>query len=105
MSQIDLNSLTLDQLVDIEKNAKQVMKQKQREKVVEAYAQFQQIAKSIGVSIDDILKAGKKGTKKKMPYKYLNPNDKSQGWSGQGRKPAWLAAELAKGKKIEDFAV
>lgn len=104
MSQIDLSSLTIDQLNDIEKNAKAIIKQKQQAKVVEAYAQFQAIAKAAGVTVEEVIQAGK-GAKKKMPIKYQNPSDKSQGWSGQGRKPSWLVAELAKGKKLEDFAV
>ncbi|MDO5651546.1 MAG: H-NS histone family protein [Moraxella sp.] len=104
MSQIDLNSLTIAQLNDIEKNVEAVIKQKQREQVAEAYAQFQEIAKALGMSVEDILKVGKV-SKKKLPVKYVNPNDKMQGWSGQGRTPKWLLAELEAGKKLEDFAV
>ncbi|TWO72309.1 H-NS histone family protein [Caenimonas sedimenti] len=36
--------------------------------------------------------------------KYRGPNGES--WSGgRGRKPKWVTEALAKGKKIEDFAV
>jgi len=41
----------------------------------------------------------------KVPPKYRNPADPSQTWAGRGMAPKWLAAELARGKKLEDFAI
>lgn len=32
-----------------------------------------------------------------MPFKYRNPDDPAQGWSGRGRKPGWVVAWLANG--------
>lgn len=104
MSQVDLNALSLEELVSIQKQADAVMKSKQKEKVHEAYAKFQEIAKSMGLSIEDVVKAGK-GVKKKRPIKYQNPQDTKETWSGQGRKPKWLEAKLAQGKKIEEFLI
>lgn len=104
MSQLDLNKLNIEQLLELEKNAKSMLQQKQREQVKDAYLQFQEIARSLGVTVEDILKAGK-GVKSKRPIKYQNPNNPKEGWSGQGRTPYWLVAELEKGKKLEDFLV
>lgn len=104
MSQVNLNNLSRDELAQLASKAQAEIKNRQKQEVQDAYAQFQQIAKSIGVSIEDILKAGK-NIKNKRPIKYQNPQDKSQGWSGQGRKPAWLVAQLEKGKKLEDFLI
>ncbi|MDO4250431.1 MAG: H-NS histone family protein [Moraxella sp.] len=81
-----------------------MIKQRQREEVKKAYLQFQEIAKSLGVSVEDILKEGKT-VKNKRPIKYQDPNNAEQGWSGQGRKPRWLEEALSKGKKLEDFLV
>ncbi|WP_245696247.1 H-NS family nucleoid-associated regulatory protein [Alloyangia pacifica] len=33
------------------------------------------------------------------------PQNREVTWSGRGRKPAWLAEEIAAGKKLEDFAI
>ena len=47
----------------------------------------------------------KPGTPSKVPPKYRNPADTSQTWAGRGMPPKWLSAELARGKKLEDFAI
>ena len=44
-----------------------------------------------------------KGTKLKA--KYRNPAKRTETWAGRGHKPRWLSSLIAKGKKLEDFAV
>jgi DNA-binding protein H-NS len=46
----------------------------------------------------------KKAAKSPPPVKYRGPNGETWG-GGRGRKPQWVVEALAKGKKIEDFAV
>jgi DNA-binding protein H-NS len=47
-----------------------------------------------------------RGRKKIKSYpKYANPEDRSQTWTGRGRKPNWLVARLKKGANLEDFAI
>lgn len=41
----------------------------------------------------------------KVPPKYRNPANPDQTWAGRGMQPKWLSAEIAKGRKLEDFAV
>ena len=41
----------------------------------------------------------------KVPPKYRNPADKSQTWTGRGKQPLWLAAQVKKGKKVEEFLI
>ena len=48
-------------------------------------------------------KSSQKGTK--VEPKYRNPADATQTWAGRGMPPKWLAAELARGRKLEDFAI
>ena len=40
----------------------------------------------------------------KVAPKFRHPST-GQTWSGRGLKPTWLAAALAEGKRIEDFAI
>lgn len=101
---VDVSKLSYAELQELEKAAKAAQKAKQKEALQDAYRQFQEIAKAAGVSVEEIVKAGK-AVKNKRPAKYKNPADASQTWSGQGRKPAWLEAELKKGKKLEDFLI
>lgn len=48
-------------------------------------------------------KSAQKGVK--VAPKYRHPGDNSLTWAGRGMPPKWLAAELAKGKKLEDFLI
>ncbi|MFC4726824.1 H-NS family nucleoid-associated regulatory protein [Coralloluteibacterium thermophilus] len=41
----------------------------------------------------------------KVPPKYRNPANPSETWTGRGKQPRWLAAEVANGKKVEDFLI
>ena len=48
--------------------------------------------------------AGKPAGTVKAKTKYRGPN--GEAWSGgRGRKPRWVTEILAKGKKLEDFAI
>ena len=42
---------------------------------------------------------------KKVAPKYRNPANPAQTWAARGQQPKWLKAELAKGKKLADFAI
>lgn len=37
--------------------------------------------------------------------KYRNPDHPSEAWTGRGRQPRWLVAQLKSGKRIDDFRV
>jgi DNA-binding protein H-NS len=46
----------------------------------------------------------------KRPYpkvlpKYRNPKDPAETWSGRGKQPRWLTAQLRSGKKVHDFLI
>jgi DNA-binding protein H-NS len=37
--------------------------------------------------------------------KYQNPAHPDETWSGRGRKPRWLMAQLRSGRKLDDFLI
>ncbi len=41
----------------------------------------------------------------KVAPKYRNPANKNETWTGRGKPPVWMAGELKKGKKKEDFLI
>ncbi len=48
--------------------------------------------------------------KPRRPYpkvhpKYRNPKKTSETWSGRGKQPRWLVAEMKRGKKLADFLI
>jgi DNA-binding protein H-NS len=37
--------------------------------------------------------------------KYRNPDRPSETWSGRGKQPRWLVAQIKSGKRMEDFRI
>ena len=49
-------------------------------------------------------------TPERRPYptvfpKFRNPEQPSETWTGRGKKPRWLTAQLKSGKQINDFRI
>jgi len=41
----------------------------------------------------------------KVLPKYQNPDDPAETWSGRGKQPRWLVAQLRAGKTLDDFRI
>lgn len=50
-------------------------------------------------------KAAKGRSTGKVAPKYRNPANPKDTWTGRGRQPRWLAAEVAAGRKVEEFLI
>jgi DNA-binding protein H-NS len=37
--------------------------------------------------------------------KYANPSQPRETWSGRGKQPRWLAAQIRSGKRLDDFRI
>jgi DNA-binding protein H-NS len=49
-------------------------------------------------------------SRSRRPYppvfpKYMNPTEPSETWSGRGKLPRWLSAQLRSGKQLDDFRI
>ena len=66
-------------------------------------------AAKTAASADAAPKPARKSTKGrklgKVAPKYRNPINSKETWAGRGKQPKWLAAETAKGRKLEDFLI
>ncbi|MGB8606126.1 H-NS family nucleoid-associated regulatory protein [Bradyrhizobium sp.] len=57
-----------------------------------------------------IMERNKGNEKQRRPYpkvypKYRNPERPSETWSGRGRQPHWVIAQLGSGKKVKDLLI
>jgi DNA-binding protein H-NS len=55
-------------------------------------------------------KAAKPVSRTRRPYptvmpKYQNSSESSETWSGRGKQPRWLSAQLGLGKQLDDFRI
>jgi DNA-binding protein H-NS len=71
----------------------------------DAIAKVKSLMAEHGLTIADLgSRSAPKATRTKVAAKYRNAAT-GDTWSGRGLKPNWLKAALAKGGKLEDFAV
>jgi DNA-binding protein H-NS len=93
----DLNELE-SKLAKAKANAAQAERAKLKEKI-------DNVLKGTGLTVHDLYGIGKRGRRGKSAAKYANPDDRSQTWTGRGRKPNWLIAKVKRGAKMSDFEI
>lgn len=95
----DLNSLSMKELKELQSQVAKAIAEFEERRKRQALAELEEKAKAMGFSLAELTGAVK--TRKRSPSvaKYANPADKSDTWSGRGRKPRWFSDALAKGKK------
>jgi DNA-binding protein H-NS len=119
---IDLSGLSAKQLGALIKTAKkQQTIVAKRTPIAKVRTLLARLAKSHGYSLEEAVggaapakrgrkAAGKPGPKPgrklgKVPPKYRNPANPAETWTGRGKQPRWLAEQVGKGKKVEDFLI
>jgi DNA-binding protein H-NS len=106
MKRIGLASMNFDQLVELRDTVESMIQKRasdERRALQDKLDQLSKFAGGGGASKGAQRGSSLKG--RKVPPKYRNPDDSSQTWAGRGATPRWLASLLAKGRKLEDFAI
>lgn len=105
----DISNLSVEELKKLTAEAAVLIESKKEQAVEDAYNQIQQIAETAGMTLEQFIEYGshkrKKTTRKVVEPRYLNKNNTADTWTGRGKKPRWLVAELEKGAKLEDFLI
>jgi len=102
---VDLNSLSLKDLKELQSQVAKAIAGFEDRRKREAIAELEEIARAKGFSLAEL--TGATPTRKRSPSvaRYANPADKSDTWSGRGRKPRWFIEALSSGKQPEDMAI
>lgn len=105
----DISDLSVEELKRLQVEAEALIVSKKDQAIEDAYDQILAIAESVGFSVEELLELGeqkrKKTTRKAVEPRYRNKNNPEQTWTGRGKQPRWLVAELEKGAKLEDFLI
>jgi len=101
MVDIDLESLTLEQLEWLQKAVDKTVKGYKDRKRRETIGKMEALAKEAGFSMAELMEA----PKKTVAAKYQHPENPTITWSGRGRKPKWFEEALASGVKEEDLLI
>ena len=105
----DISKLSVEELKRLQVEAEALIVSKKDQAIEDAYDQIVAIADGLGLSIEELLELGeqkrKKTTRKAVEPRYRNKNNPEDTWTGRGKQPRWLVAELEKGAKLEDFLI
>ena len=104
MSDLNLNSLSLDELKNLEASVEKEIQNCQERQKAEALAKAEAAAQEFGFSLSELIssKEIKKGVR--IP-KYQHPENPSLTWTGKGRKPKWISEMLQSGRQLEEFKI
>lgn len=105
---IDLSTFTEEELQNLMTQCEEELKGREAERVLEVERQFIELAKSIGMTPDQVVRNIKRRQKDSEPDpapRYQNPNDSTLTWSGRGRKPGWVEELLAAGTSLEQLEI
>lgn len=112
-SQIDLDSLSVEDLTQLIQEAEAKRAEKQEGAKAALIEEMTAKAAALGMSLDALM--GKQSAPrtnvrkvrgdagKPVAVKYRGPNDAT--WTGRGRMPKWLTEAIERGKGKEEFAV
>ncbi len=104
---INLDALSLKELKDLGVQVAKAIASFEDRKKKQALAELEDKAREMGFSLAELTGAVVVKTRKRSPAvpKYAYPADKSDTWSGRGRKPRWFEAALKAGKSPEDLSI
>ena len=103
----DLDKLSYRELLDLDVKVKKAIDAKKVAEKSDVKKKVQDLIKQSGFDMDDIVGKGPSKTLKgrKVAPKYRNPKNPEETWTGRGRQPKWIAAELGRGRSLNSFLI
>lgn len=105
----DISKLSINELKQLQEDARLLIEQKKDQAILDAFNKIHEIASNLGFSVQELLNEGekrlKKSTRKAVIPRYRNKTNDDETWTGRGKQPRWLVAELDKGARLEDFLI
>ncbi|MEQ1652215.1 MAG: H-NS histone family protein [Hyphomicrobium sp.] len=106
MAVINVDKMSLKDINDLEAKLQKAKTQARDRAKSEIKDKIDRLLDGSGFSIHDLYgMSGKVRGRGKSAAKFANPENKSETWTGRGRKPNWLVARLNKGAKLNDFSI
>ena len=104
---INLDALSLKELKDLGVQVAKAIASFEDRKKKQALAELEDKAREMGFSLAELTGAVVVKTRKRSPAvpKYANPANRSETWTGRGRKPLWVQAALNQGKSLESLLI
>ena len=103
MATVNVDKMSLKDLLDLEAKVQKAIGTARDRERAEVKQALSVMAEKRGFSVLELF--GGRGRGKGSAAKYANPDNRTETWTGRGRKPNWLVAKLKKGANIADFAI
>lgn len=100
----DLSKLSLQELRELSNRVRVRIQEAEKDELASARRQIEEIARRVGLPIDELL-TSKKKEKQKLPVRFQHPDDSSKQWTGRGRQPRWVREWLAGGAGMDKLRV
>jgi DNA-binding protein H-NS len=104
MLEIHLPTMSVPELQDLAKDVETELKRRNEEERKKALARMKELAASVGMTIEEVITYSSTKKTKGEP-KYQNPNNPKQTWTGRGKRPGWIKAQLEQGKELEELKI
>jgi DNA-binding protein H-NS len=105
MVAINVDKLNLKDLVSLEGKVQAAISEVRSRYLADVKKKLAELAETSGYSLSELFGGTRTAKKTVGIAKYANPQDKSDTWTGKGRKPNWLVIRLKNGAKISDFEI
>ena len=110
ISSINIDKMSLKELVELESKVKKALVAARDKERGDLKRKMAEMAENHGFSVAELFGGGRgvrgAGKGKSLGVaKYANPENKTDTWTGRGRKPNWLLERLKKGAKLPDFEI
>ncbi len=100
-----IENMTLKQLNALEDQIAMAKSQARDHAKADLKAKIDRLIDGSDFTVAELYGFEVKRGRSKSAAKYANPDDRTQTWTGRGRKPNWLVARLKKGAKLDDFSI
>ena len=105
----NLQSMSYDSLIALRDELELEIQKRRSIEEARLVSEFREKALALGLNPTEMASRlmGKKHAvvKPRLAGVYCNPNNSEQTWSGRGRKPLWVLAELGQGKSLDDLLI
>ncbi len=101
----NISKMSLTELLALQQVVETAIAEARQRERSEVLVRMEELASKSGFSLSELVGGRGRGKGKVSVAKYANPDDRTQTWTGRGRKPNWLIARLKKGASLEDFSI
>jgi DNA-binding protein H-NS len=104
----DLRCVSVDELWSLHERVISTLARRIPEEKAKLEARLRRLQHPVGAVSTKDSNAGPNRARRPSPTvlpKYQNPRNPTERWSGRGKQPRWVRAQLKAGKKLEHFRI